>query len=50
MLWEVWKECNRQIKKNELMGTYIIWNKIKMDIMETILIVQWSAQDWDCTP
>lgn len=46
MLWGIWKERNHRIFRGEERNIAQIWKVIVENIRETILVEQWSDEDW----
>jgi len=45
-LWNIWKERNRRIFKNQNSTTEAIWNRIKSNLRETMLLQHWAKEDY----
>jgi hypothetical protein len=43
VLWEIWKERNRHIFKDESLQLPFVWARIKQDISETVLVAKWNG-------
>lgn len=46
ILWNIWKERNRLIFKDDDRATNDIWNQTFQNIRETIIIEHWNDEDW----
>eukprot|EP00253_Pinus_taeda_P002560 PITA_02560 len=44
-LWNLWKERNQRIFKNQTSPIEIIWNRLKDNLRETMLLHQWTKED-----
>eukprot|EP00253_Pinus_taeda_P026720 PITA_26720 len=45
-LWNLWKERNRRIFKNQNSPIEIIWNRLKGNLRETMLLHPWTKEDF----
>jgi len=45
-LWNIWKERNRRIFKNQSSTTEVIWNRLKSNLRETMLLQPWAKEDF----
>eukprot|EP00253_Pinus_taeda_P008637 PITA_08637 len=45
-LWNIWKERNRRIFKNQNSPIEIIWNRLKGNLRETMLLHPWAKEDF----
>jgi len=50
LMWNIWKERNRRIFKDQMMPLDQIWNKFHQNIMETLSITAWHTEDLPTTP
>lgn len=50
LMWNIWKERNRRIFKDQTMPLEKIWNKFHQNIMETLSIRQWHSEDLPTLP
>jgi len=46
MLWNIWKERNNVIFKEEKRIPVAIWKQTIQNIRETILTERWNDEDW----
>lgn len=50
LMWNIWKERNRRIFKNQTMSLEQIWNKFHQNILETLSIREWYSKDLPTLP
>jgi hypothetical protein len=50
VLWQVWKERNNRIFRNQAHPWSYCWDLFHKNIMETLQIKPWSEADLACTP
>jgi len=49
-MWNIWKERNRRIFKDQAMQTEQVWKIIHNNIQETLFTKCWSQEDFPSTP
>lgn len=50
LMWNIWKERNSRIFKNQSLPLVQIWTKIHQNLVETLSIREWHAEDFPITP
>eukprot|EP00253_Pinus_taeda_P017843 PITA_17843 len=45
IVWNLWKERNRRIFKNQKMPTEEVWNRVHSNLRETMLLKHWTEED-----
>eukprot|EP00253_Pinus_taeda_P002060 PITA_02060 len=46
VMWNIWKERNRRVFKDQAMDMEQVWNIIKQNLQETLLLKSWSQEDF----
>jgi ribonuclease HI len=45
ILWQVWKERNRRLFRNDSLPWHHCWNQCRLNILETLNLQHWSEKD-----